>query len=65
MLEIIGNANDPRQISKHLSKMFAGITSLILNPDTPTEINGILSREGEEVIFEEIIDVRQDSAIQA
>ncbi|XP_034246586.1 dynein heavy chain, cytoplasmic-like isoform X2 [Thrips palmi] len=49
LLEIIGNGNNIPQISKHLTKMFAGVAKFILNKDN-TVITGIASRE-EEVTF--------------
>lgn len=54
LLEIIGNSKDILRIMKHLKKMFAGISTIILDEDL-TEIQGIASREGEEVRFSEPI----------
>ncbi|KAH8923510.1 hypothetical protein BT69DRAFT_1319504 [Atractiella rhizophila] len=52
LLEIIGNSKDVVRVMKHLKKMFAGISSLILdNVEDVTQIEGISSREGEEVHF--------------
>ncbi|KAF8602688.1 dynein heavy chain [Ceratobasidium sp. AG-I] len=50
LLEIIGNSKDIIRIMKHLKKMFAGISTMILDEDV-TQIQGIASREGEEVRF--------------
>ncbi|KAG9099539.1 hypothetical protein FS749_001026 [Ceratobasidium sp. UAMH 11750] len=50
LLEIIGNSKDIVRIMKHLKKMFAGISTMILDEDV-TQIQGIASREGEEVRF--------------
>ena len=47
LLEIIGNSNDILRISKHFSKMFAGLSGLILGEEST--VAGISSREGEEV----------------
>lgn len=47
LLEIIGNSNDTLRISKHLKKMFAGLSGLILQEDHI--ISGFTSKEGEEV----------------
>lgn len=49
LLEIIGNSNDTLRIAKHLRKMFAGVSGLVL--DDNSVINGLTSREGEEVML--------------
>ena len=54
LLEIIGNSKDILRIMKHLKKMFAGISTIILDEDV-TQIVGLASREGEEVRFKEPI----------
>ncbi|KAI0047641.1 dynein heavy chain protein 1 [Auriscalpium vulgare] len=54
LLEIIGNSKDILRIMKHLKKMFAGISTVSLDEDL-TQIQGMASREGEEVIFREPI----------
>jgi dynein heavy chain 1 len=54
LLEIIGNSKDILRIMKHLKKMFAGISTLKLDEDL-TQIQGMASREGEEVAFKEPI----------
>ncbi|KDQ54817.1 hypothetical protein JAAARDRAFT_37924 [Jaapia argillacea MUCL 33604] len=50
LLEIIGNSKDILRIMKHLKKMFAGISTIKLDDDL-TEIQGMASREGEEIAF--------------
>lgn len=50
LLEIIGNSKDILRIMKHLKKMFAGISTVILDEEL-TQIQGMTSREGEEVQF--------------
>lgn len=50
LLEIIGNSKNIARLQKHFKKMFAGVAAIILNEDN-TIINGIASREGEEVSF--------------
>ncbi|RDB29164.1 Cytoplasmic dynein 1 heavy chain 1 [Hypsizygus marmoreus] len=50
LLEIIGNSKDILRVMKHLKKMFAGISTIMLDDDL-TEIQGMASREGEEVRF--------------
>ena len=47
LLEIIGNSNDTLRISKHFRKMFAGLSSLVMDPES--NITGFKSKEGEEV----------------
>lgn len=54
LLEIIGNSKDILRIMKHLKKMFAGISTVMLDEDL-TQIQGMASREGEEVAFKEPI----------
>ena len=54
LLEIIGNSKDIVRIMKHLKKMFAGIATIKLDDDL-TQIQGMASREGEEVAFKEPI----------
>lgn len=48
LLEIIGNSKNVVKLKKHFKKMFAGVSSIILNEDN-TVVLGISSREGEEV----------------
>ena len=50
LLEIIGNSKEILRIMKHLKKMFAGISTIMLDDDL-TQIQGMASREGEEVRF--------------
>lgn len=54
LLEIIGNSKDILRIMKHLKKMFAGISTVSLDEGL-TQIQGMASREGEEVRFSEPI----------
>ena len=48
LLEIIGNSKNVGRLQKHFKKMFAGITSIILEEEKSL-ITGICSKEGEEV----------------
>jgi dynein heavy chain 1 len=50
LLEIIGNSKDILRVMKHLKKMFAGVSTLLLDSEI-SQIEGIASREGEEVRF--------------
>ncbi|KAJ7596607.1 dynein heavy chain protein 1 [Mycena floridula] len=54
LLEIIGNSKDILRIMKHLKKMFAGVSTVMMDEDL-TQIQGMASREGEEVRFPEPI----------
>jgi len=49
LLEIIGNSKNVAKLQKHFKKMFAGVSSIILNEDNSVVL-GISSREGEEVV---------------
>lgn len=57
LLEIIGNSKDIIRIMKHLKKMFAGISNVVLNDDI-TEIQAMVSKEGEIVNFSNIIQLK-------
>lgn len=46
LLEIIGNSKNIPRLQKHFKKMFAGVSTVLLNEDI---VLGIASREGEEV----------------
>ena len=48
LLEIIGNSKNVSRLQKHFKKMFAGVTSIILDEEKAL-ITGICSKEGEEV----------------
>ncbi|KAM3424381.1 Dynein heavy chain, cytoplasmic [Cercospora zeina] len=61
LLEIIGNSNDTVRVAKHLRKMFAGINGLLL--DDESNILGLQSREGEEVLFKTPINLIQTPKI--
>ncbi|KAK5121795.1 hypothetical protein LTR85_004670 [Meristemomyces frigidus] len=50
LLEIIGNSNDTARIAKHLRKMFAGISGLVM--DEETNILGLSSKEGEQMMLQ-------------
>lgn len=54
LLEIIGNSKEILRIMKHLKKMFAGVSTIMLDDDL-TQIQGMASREGEEVQFKDPI----------
>ena len=48
-MEIIGNSKNVARLQKHFKKMFAGVSSVILNEEN-SQVLGVMSREGEEVI---------------
>lgn len=62
LLEIVGQSTDPRQVLKHLKKMFAGIGTLLMNDDA-TEVLGMASNEGEEVMFRNTISLSKSPKI--
>ena len=47
LLEIIGNSNDTMRISKHFTKMFAGLSRPLM--DQESTITGFVSKDGEQV----------------
>ncbi|CAF3632269.1 unnamed protein product, partial [Adineta steineri] len=59
LLEMIGNSNNLIRLQKHFKKMFAGVNSLIINEEDPTIIEGVQSKEGEEVKFFNQISIKQ------
>ena len=48
LLEIIGNSKNVGRLQKHFKKMFAGVSTIILNDDE-SQVIGLMSKEGEEV----------------
>ncbi|ETM34531.1 hypothetical protein L914_18397 [Phytophthora nicotianae] len=62
LLEMIGNSKEPMQIQRHLSKMFAGISSLEMDNSSGV-ILGMASREGEVVHFKEPVKTTEDTRI--
>ncbi|XP_063040383.1 cytoplasmic dynein 1 heavy chain 1 isoform X1 [Engraulis encrasicolus] len=56
LLEIIGNSKNVAKLQKHFKKMFAGVSSILLNEDN-TEVLGISSREGEEVLYKTPVSI--------
>jgi dynein heavy chain 1, cytosolic len=62
LLEIIGNSKDVVRIQKHFKKMFAGISNILLSEDL-TIIQGMASREGEEVWFKHPISLKDNPKI--
>lgn len=62
LLEIIGNSKNVAKLQKHFKKMFAGVSSIILNEDSSVVL-GISSREGEEVMFKTPVSITEHPKI--
>lgn len=62
LLEIIGNSKNISRLQKHFKKMFAGVTSIILNEDS-TQVLGLTSKEGEEVKFYTPVSIKDNPKI--
>jgi dynein heavy chain 1 len=62
LLEIIGNTKNIPRLQKHFKKMFAGVHSIILNEEC-TVVNGVASKEGEEVIFRTPVSIEANPKI--
>eukprot|EP00397_Hematodinium_sp_SG-2012_P000022 GEMP01000022.1.p1 GENE.GEMP01000022.1~~GEMP01000022.1.p1 ORF type:complete len:4594 (-),score=1270.22 GEMP01000022.1:1053-14834(-) len=62
LLEMIGNSREIKTVSRHLSKMFAGITAL---ENADSIITGMMSREDEVVKFPTHIKLVDDPSINA
>ena len=70
LLEIIGNSGEPGKVLSHLGKMFAGIVSASYSDDQKVDndilvqFNGMLSKDGEIVKLDEVIDVKPKMAVK-
>ncbi|KAJ3613107.1 hypothetical protein NHX12_019361, partial [Muraenolepis orangiensis] len=62
LLEIIGNSKNVPKLQKHFKKMFAGVSSILLNEDS-TEVLGICSREGEEIVYKTPVSITKHPKI--
>lgn len=62
LLEIIGNSNDTARISKHLKKMFAGISGLIT--DDESTITGLVSKEGEQLFLKKAVSLAKTPKVK-
>ncbi|XP_037097970.1 cytoplasmic dynein 1 heavy chain 1 isoform X1 [Syngnathus acus] len=62
LLEIIGNSKNVAKLQKHFKKMFAGVSSILLNDDN-TEVLGISSREGEEIVYKTPVSITEHPKI--
>uniref|UniRef100_A0A8C7FEC4 Cytoplasmic dynein 1 heavy chain 1 n=1 Tax=Oncorhynchus kisutch TaxID=8019 RepID=A0A8C7FEC4_ONCKI len=62
LLEIIGNSKNVAKLQKHFKKMFAGVSSILLNEEN-TVVLGISSREGEEIFYKTPVDLLEHPKI--
>lgn len=62
LLEIIGNSKNVAKLQKHFKKMFAGVSSILLNEEN-TVVLGICSREGEEVVYKTPVSIEEHPKI--
>lgn len=62
LLEIIGNSKNVAKLQKHFKKMFAGVSSILLNEDN-TVVLGISSREGEEILYKTPVSITEHPKI--
>lgn len=65
LLEMIGNSKDVLAVSRHLAKMFAGLSQLSTDENNPEIVKAMQSREGETVEFIKPININDDPAINA
>jgi len=71
LLEIIGNSGEPGKVLSHLGKMFAGIVSASYSEekeedsDSLVKFDGMLSKDGEVVKLDRVIDVKPKMAVKA
>ena len=56
---MIGNSNNLVRLQKHFKKMFAGVHALLISESDPNVIEGVQSKEGEEVKFFNPISIKQ------
>ncbi|OQR92538.1 dynein heavy chain [Achlya hypogyna] len=61
LLEMIGNSKEPKQIQRHLNKMFAGVAALDMND--AGAIVGLVSKEGEVVRLKTPVLPSEDTRI--
>ena len=63
LLEMIGNSKDVAAVSRHLAKMFAGLSQLSTDPSSPELVKAMQSREGETVDFIKSVNINEDPSI--
>ena len=64
LLEIIGNSKEVINIQKHFPKMFAGI-STCSHENNGDVVKGMISREGEKVLFNKMVVISEDPKIDS
>lgn len=65
LLEIIGNSRDASNVQRHFTKMYAGITSLLVDKSDKNgdQVKGMTSREGESVNFDLVVSIAETPKI--
>eukprot|EP00931_Biecheleriopsis_adriatica_P034702 TRINITY_DN20021_c0_g5_i1.p1 TRINITY_DN20021_c0_g5~~TRINITY_DN20021_c0_g5_i1.p1 ORF type:complete len:4603 (-),score=1119.02 TRINITY_DN20021_c0_g5_i1:34-13842(-) len=63
LLEMIGNSRDVGAVSRHLAKMFAGLSQLSTDPENTDLVKAMQSREGESVSFVKPVNIADDPSI--
>ncbi|KAH9136192.1 hypothetical protein LEN26_006284 [Aphanomyces euteiches] len=61
LLEMIGNSKEPRQIQRHLNKMFAGVAAFEIADNGAT--TGLVSKEDETVRLKQAVNPQEDARI--
>ena len=59
LLEILGQAKNPKVIQSHLKKLFQGIHKVQFNDDSATQITAMVSSAGEVVTLQEPVQVNE------
>lgn len=62
LLEIIGNSKNVPSLQKHFKKMFSGVHSILLN-DENTQVLGVVSKEGEQVLFKSPVSIEANAKV--
>lgn len=57
LLDILSNGTQPEFVIKHLTKLFDSIAKLRFATDDAARVVGMIAKDGEYVVFNEIIDV--------
>lgn len=64
LLDIIGNSKDVTNVQRHFPKMYAGIVSLLaIKEGNDDVVQGMCSREGEQVMFVKEVKIAEDPRI--
>ena len=70
LLEIIGNSGEPGKVLSHLGKMFAGMVGASHSDEQKSDdfllqFDGMLSKDGERVKLDEVINVKPKMAVKS